>query len=383
MLRIVHCITDEKFARNIINTFEFLKDRSASDYVFIQKSANTNLRYIANEQCIEHLFVEQLMERLVAGKYDVLFLHNLRSMPLSYISRIPQQVKVVWLAWGFDIYSRVGSKPLVEIPNAIHEETQKLLRQTWKDELQEIVRRLYKLSQNHYLRSAIKRVDYFSGVIPEEYEMMKHNEFFHAQQIEYRYSNPNANISLDMLNEVPPVSGMNILVGNSADPTNNHADIFKKLAKVDLGDRKVFVPLSYAGTSRYRKQIKQFGERLWGNRFVALDDFLPVTEYKEIISTCGFRIFGHERQQAMGNVRLAFRDGCKVFLSETSIIYKHQCSLGLKVYTIQHDIFNDEILIPLNDADILSNRIISIEDSASSKQVERLWKLIRNLQECC
>ncbi len=78
----------------------------------------------------------------------------------------------------------------------------------------------------------------------------------------------------------------------------------------------------------------------------------------------------------MGNVRLAFRDGCKVFLSETLTIYNNQRSLGLKVYTIQHDISNGGIFVPLNDADILANRITSIEDSASSKQVERLYKMI-------
>ena len=57
--------------------------------------------------------------------------------------------------------------------------------------------------------------------------------------------------------------------------------------------------------------------------------------------------------------------------------------MGLKVYTIQKDINNGEINILPTDDEIYNNRIIAINDTLTSMQVERLWKLIRNLQECC
>ena len=380
MIKIVHCVTDEKFAKNIVTTFDFLRDRCQSTYVYIKNRSHKQFKYIAENKSIEHLEIDSLMERLYRGEYDVLFLHNLRSMPLKYISRIPLSIKVVWLAWGFDIYSRVGTKPLVPIANTIHPETKRLLRPTWREMIVENVRRLYKATQNGYLKSAVARADYFSGILSEEFEMMCQVPCFRARQIEYRYASPLSNITLEMLNSVPPVKGNDILVGNSGDPTNNHADIFKLLSGVDLEDRKVFVPLSYAGTAKYRARVKALGEQLWGNRFVAIDGFLPVTEYKALISSCGFRIFGLERQQAMGNVNMAFRDGCKVFLSETSIIYKHQCGLGLKVYTIQHDILNGEIFKSPSSNELYVNRKIAFEDTITSKQIERLNKLITELE---
>jgi hypothetical protein len=377
MINIVHCVTDEKFIRTVVDVFDFLDDRCHSDYVYIESNKTKTLRYIADNKSIEHLNIKELMQRLSVGQYDVLFLHNLYSMPLRYISFIPSQVKVVWLAWGFDIYSRVGARPLIEVSNIYHSETKKLKRPTMCGMLKETGRWFYqKVIQDRVMRKAVARADYFSGVIPEEYDMMCHNSFFRAKPIEFRYDSPLSNITLDLLDKIEPVKGMNILVGNSGDPSNNHADIFKKLAQVDLGDRKIFVPLSYAGTPRYRQKVKELGERLWGNRFIALQDFIPYTEYYKQISSCGFRIFGHERQQAMGNVRIAFRDGCKVFLSETSIIYRHQTKLGLKAYTIQHDIENGGLLELPSDDEVLSNKKISLDDMLTSKLVGTLYKMI-------
>lgn len=380
-MKIAHCVTDEKFTKSIIATFDYLADSCHSSYVYIvDDSKRKALKYIGNNASVEHLKIEQLMKRLNDGLYDVLFLHNLRSMPLEHISRIPENVKVVWLAWGFDIYGKVGSRPLVETQNPYHRETRKLIKPTAKEWVVNTGKYIYKWAfQDRMVRRAVSRVDYFSGVIPEEYDLMCHIPFFRAKPIDYRYASPLSNISLDMLATEQPVRGMNILVGNSGDPRNNHADIFHKLAQVDLGDRKIFAPLSYAGSQRYRGQVKALGERFWGNRFVALQDFMPVAEYKSVISSCGFRIFGHERQQAMGNIRLAFRAGCKVFLSESSILYRHHVDMGLKVYTIQNDILNGEILALPSEDEAYSNRKIAIEDSLTSKQIERLLALLAQI----
>ena len=381
MIRFVHCVTDEKFTKNIVTTFDFLADSCHSSYVYIVNDGKPKaLKYIANNTSVEHLKIEELMIRLRDGQYDVLFLHNLRSMPLEHISQIPENLKVVWLAWGFDIYSRVGTRPLVEMNNPYHQETRKLIKPTAKEWVANTSKLIYRWAfRDRLVHSAVSRVDFFSGIIPEEYDLMCNNPFFHAKRIDYRYSSPLSNISLDLLRTEQPARGMNIMVGNSGDPTNNHADIFYKLAQLDLGDRKIFAPLSYAGSLRYRRQVKDLGERFWGNRFVAIQDFMPVAEYKSVISSCGFRIFGHERQQAMGNIRLAFRAGCKVFLSESSILYRHHVDMGLKVYTIQNDILNGEVLALPSEDEAYSNRKIAIEDSLTSKQIERLLALLAQI----
>ena len=39
-------------------------------------------------------------------------LHNLNSIPINIIRKLPRKIKVVWLAWGMDIYN----SPIKEAP---------------------------------------------------------------------------------------------------------------------------------------------------------------------------------------------------------------------------------------------------------------------------
>ena len=73
---------------------------------------------------------------------------------------------------------------------------------------------------------------------------------------------------------------------------------------------------------------------------------------------------------------MSFRAGCKVFLSKTSIIYKHYVPSGLKICTIQED-FNDDVFSKLLDEEeTFRNRKISTEMSLTSKAMENVYKLI-------
>ena len=55
--------------------------------------------------------------------------------------------------------------------------------------------------------------------------------------------------------------GIIFLIGNSGDPTNNHLDVFDFLKKHDIGNRNIYVPLSYGGSKRYREVVKDVGVR--------------------------------------------------------------------------------------------------------------------------
>lgn len=381
MIRILHCVTDEKFVDCIIKTFDFLGDRCLNRYIHVEKEHRDFYLYLDNFEKIDYMNSSCFLDEVIKWKCDVVILHNIQSLPLSVIPQIPSKVTVVWFAWGFDIYGCIGSRPLVNVPYSIKPETQRLLQQSCKDYLLQKGKSVYKFFRNGKLKNAVNRVDFFSGIIPEEYEMMKKNKFFRAKQIEYRYSSPQANITMSLLDTAPFVDGMDIMIGNSGDPTNNHADIFLKLADVELGDRRVVVPLSYGGTPKYRNQIKELGKELWGDNFVAIDDYMPYEDYRKTLSACYFRIFGHERQQALGNIRMALRDGCKVFMSESSILYKHHTEQGIKIYSIQHDINSEMLSSKANPDETYLNRRIVVEDTLSSKTIDRLYKMIEILEK--
>lgn len=104
-----------------------------------------------------------------------------------------------------------------------------------------------------------------------------------------------------------------IQVGNSADPSNNHLEVFEKLANLQTNNFRVFVPLSY-GDQQHASRVISEGKKLFGDRFVALTDFLPLAQYQEFLATIDIAIFNHNRQQGLGNLISLLGMGKKVYL---------------------------------------------------------------------
>ena len=381
MLKIIHCVIDDKFTKSAINGFEFLSNRCISKYVLITNQPRKVFKFVSNLNKVEFVKENNFLKYLETEKCDYVILHNFYSLRSSLIIQIPDNIRVVWFSWGMDIYGKVMNEPFVYIPNMYHQETKKLLEPNFKERLDNIKRWIIRSLNKNVIVKAVTRVDYYSGVIPEEYDMMKCLSFFRAKPVDFRYSSPYGGIELSLLDEETPKLGNDILIGNSGDPRNNHADIFLKLKDIDLRNRKIIVPLSYAGTRRYREQIKSLGKAIWGDNFIALENYLPYKEYKNVISTCGFTIFGQERQQAMGNINIALRTGCKVFVFKTSIIYKHFEKYQIKMYSIDDDLNSDELMRLPSKEETYINRKRAIERTLTSKQQERLHRLIDYFEE--
>jgi hypothetical protein len=125
-------------------------------------------------------------------------------------------------------------------------------------------------------------------------------------------------------------AGRDILVGNSSSVSNNHLEVFDLLARHDLGDRKIVVPLSY-GSPTYRDRIIQAGQAMFGARFVPLVDFMSLDQYNATISSCAIVIMGHRRQQGVGNIATMLYKGARVFLHENTTTYQFLKSRGAHI----------------------------------------------------
>lgn len=106
---------------------------------------------------------------------------------------------------------------------------------------------------------------------------------------------------------------VDVQVGNSADPSNNHLEIFDKLASLQTENFRVLVPLSY-GDQRYARRVIDDGRKLFGDRFFPLVDFLPLDQYQEFLATIDVAVFNHNRQQGLGNLISLLGMGKKVYL---------------------------------------------------------------------
>lgn len=369
-VKIANIVKDDKFTDILFDSMAFLNDKWENDYLIVRNRKPKTYRYIKSTDKIIFVPMDAVLDYLVDQEYNAVFLHSLTCLPLEVIPKINNRIKVFWFSWGKDIYELPKEKPAIP-GNLIKEETQKEL-----DKLKPVIP-LKKKSLKDYLRplkylffdspskiiiknyyEAVKRIDYFSGVLEYEYDLMKSVPGFRAKKVSFKYISLPYLLSL----ENPQIyNGINILIGNSAASTNNHLDILPYIKKIDLGERKIILPLSYPKTKYYTEDVSNAYIKEFGKNTVILKDFMSSQEYSNVISSCSIAIFFMERQQAMGNINRALRNGCKVFLSETNPVFKFYKSLGIKLYSVQQDLSQEEIDSPLSQEDIATNRDILIK----------------------
>lgn len=347
-LNYLHCVNDSYFTLIVINEFEHIKEKVNSLYAICTFKKGISFQYINEVKDRIDIVSPLYLNRYIKEHHiNVIVLHNLLSLHYINILTLPSNVKIVWFAWGKDIYEYPQDKPFVDVKRYMPITSKVILRSP----NQSVPQKIKQYFRNYFLRKIIPKIDFFSGVLPNEYKMISKTPGFRAKEIIFHYTRFNTSPNIFH----PQIEGDNILIGNSADPSNNHLDIMEKLSKYNIGERYIYVPLSYGGNKEYIQLIINKGREMWGMQFVPLLDFLPHNEYKKILSSCGFHIFGHERQQAIGNISIGLKNGSKVFLSKTSIAYEYFKDAGMRIYSIQDELGEDELNKKLTKKEIEKN----------------------------
>ncbi|BDF95573.1 TDP-N-acetylfucosamine:lipid II N-acetylfucosaminyltransferase [Pseudoalteromonas sp. KAN5] len=96
-------------------------------------------------------------------------------------------------------------------------------------------------------------------------------------------------------------STVNIQLGNSADPSNNHIEALEKLLPFKNENICIFAPLSY-GQQEYAQQVIAQGEKWFGDKFKPFTEFMSFEDYLLFLGSIDIALFNHKRQQAMGNI---------------------------------------------------------------------------------
>ena len=129
-------------------------------------------------------------------------------------------------------------------------------------------------------------------------------------------------------------NGINIQVGNSADPSNNHIDVLKQLEKYKEEDINIFVPLSY-GDVNYANEVISFGKKMFGNKFHPMTEFMPFENYLVFLGEIDIALFAHKRQQAMGNTISLLGLGKKVYMRSDITPWKLFQDIDIKVFDVE------------------------------------------------
>lgn len=269
--------------------------------------------YEPDSQTVQHrsLMGYWLLLKLMYSA-DKIILHGLfNPLVLVILACNPYLLKkCYWVIWGGDLYSFMFPKD------------------TLKYQVEEKIRRL-----------VIKRIGYLLTYVKGDVELARQNYQAggkHIETIGYLSNIVSNGISMKKNSK----NNINILVGNSADPTNNHFEVLDKLAQFSDKNIKIYAPLSY-GNKDYAKKVIYYGNSLFGDKFIGMTKFMSYTKYISFLNDIDIAIFNHHRQQAMGNTINLLAMGKKVYIKTGTSQKEFFDMLGVETFNL--DEFNISI----------------------------------------
>ncbi len=345
-MKYLHLIDDTVFTNFAINLFEQCNNGSN---LFLIGTVNpqATLRHTESRPEVKVLKrrTKQYINFIRQYPFDVLVVHAMCRDKRWVVNRLVKgNRKIVWLSWGTDIYNTsFYKKPLYQYyTNRVVMQQ----RSGVKAGILSLLSSLYYFSYTGMFpdaayRKAVAQVDYCATVIPDEFEILNSFSFFSAKQVLFSYESIE-NMFKGRIGEEDHVTGNDILVGNSAGPESNHLDVLKAISEMGLAERrKVVVPLNYAGTPAYKAAVLKQGKHWLGENFFPLLDFYPSAAYVSLLKQCSVAVMNHNRQQAVGNLIALLWLGCRIFMSEESVVYSYLKRKGFKIYSFQQE-FNPE-----------------------------------------
>jgi hypothetical protein len=397
--KIIHIFNDDKFVDAAISIMEYSHPNESEYYVI--KNDENDFNYVKSG-IVKRLKLtldkdySDFIKELKNKKTQVVFLHALDFYKQKMVLLLPEKIVKVWLIWGYDLYGNWQlfndklyekktfqalnlKKPSLKIQLINNSFSFWLFDKTNKKAiwLPNKISNILKSNFYNIFYKAAEKIDIVIPVIKDEYVFIKKLKL-QAKLGTFSYGTLEDLLKGNDIDNV--LNKSNILLGNSADPSNNHLDVFDKLRNFNFKDRKLFVPLSYGGTAEYKEKVIDSGKEIFGDSFVPLLDFMSLDKYNEILSSCGFAIFNHVRQQGVGNIVSMGHLGAKLFLNSKSPVLKYFSNLGMKIFDI--DTMNEfQLSENITNQELDINRMVLNNEYSKKAVNDKVLNLLKIVNE--
>lgn len=315
-----------------------------------------NIVYLSQYKRLDK--VKKLISLLLSKQNDLVIFHGLfyTGKILTLIALLFKFTslaeKSLWMTWGGDIYYfQNRPKTLIGFLN-------------------ESLR-----------KSVIKKFFFISSLIPDELELIKINYQSKAVHLNAFYPNPTNYENVECTPDEKLEDKLSFLVGNSADPQNNHLNMLAALKHLK-GNVKIYCILSYSIVDvDYVERVKVLGNKLFGDDFIALDSFMKPDDYKKFINSIDFACYYHNRQQAMGNIFQFLFMGKVVFIRQDILSCLFLQNYNFVVHNTDNLIsitYDELIKLKQRSANNLELSKSIILDNFSEKAATDKWRIMLN-----
>ena len=350
-MRIVHISTDNIFLKNAFEQFEACYPGCNELIIWNDEQELKHNAQLSPQKVFRFdTDAETILKELTGS--DLVVIHALIVQSANIILKCYDlSIKFCWMLHGFEAYNTDKfDQDSFYTATTLHIMGGFGIKESLKKSARSIAE-LFVNTDNKVIAKAAQKVDLFGISYKEEYELMKDKFSMKAAFLPFCYYPIETDSSVSFKEQ----DELNILLGNSATPSNNHIDILQFLSKLENQSFKVNVPLSY-GDKTYASEIVTHGTKLLGERFQGINNFMPQEAYNEMLAGCGVCIMNHKRQQAVGTVYSMISFGAKVFLSEKNTLYHYLKRIGIHVFSIENDLQDESSLSLLSDAEIEHNK---------------------------
>lgn len=370
---IVHIAADEKFIDTAYeiyekafpgkNRFFILYEEDEERFRHLSKAKEYEIIEISDD------YLSLIRKKLSQVKIVVYHGMNFYQMWLAQALK-DNNLITVWTVFGFEVFRN----PYLFGKEIYGRKTYRRFVFNLKDIVKNWIRPFYFMflgkerdTFKAYL-DVLREMDYVGVLAEEEYANLEHRIGLrkNIKQLRFTY------YPLGLIKATgTTLTGDNILLGNSARSTNNHLEAFDRLKGIDLGNRKIIVPLSY-GNEEYASEIIKIGNRLFGDKFCPLIKYLPLNEYQEILQTCSVVIMNNYRQQGVGNVLNSLYYGAKIYLSKKNTVYHYLKRLDCLVFSIDEDLKGEKVFERFSQNQIKEHKRILEEELNMERIVSEL-----------
>lgn len=362
---------DDKFVDYVVEQF---RSYSSMCRIVLLTYDSNSIKYstkIDKENSITYNSNEYYDLLASLSNYKAVIMHGLfDKMQYEIVLKLPNNVKLAWVLWGSEIYSRKENKKkyLAKCTKFIYTIRESLKRETKNN----------KFNNEDVPLEILKRVDYLLGSSLELFNDVKIYLKESVGHLKYSYYTIEEVLGNELFSKL--AYGENILVGNSSVIENNHLDIISRLYKVNIPKRiNYYFPLSY-GDVWVRNFINYIGKFFFTSQFKPLLTFMQRNKYNEIMLSCGVYISNHYRPNAFGNILTALWLGLRVFVSEKNIQTNFLLNLGLHINIIERDLKNEgDLLKKMNCDEINHNRQILERNYGRIQMDVNIKKIINTL----